>query len=62
MFKVKLAQMCGENAKLCLGKRHADTKTLVMPGLHPGIHQSSQEHFLEREKDCRVKTGNDEVS
>jgi hypothetical protein len=33
--------------------------SLVMPGLDPGIHQSSQE-FLKR-MDCRVKPGNDEL-
>jgi hypothetical protein len=34
--------------------------TLVMPGLDPGIHQSSQDHFSKK-MDCRVKPGNDGV-
>jgi len=33
--------------------------TLVIPGLDPGIHPSSQEISLEM--DCRVKPGNDEL-
>jgi hypothetical protein len=32
-----------------------------MPGLDPGIHQSSEEHFSKK-MDCRVKPGNDEAS
>jgi hypothetical protein len=32
--------------------------SLVMPGLDPGIHQSSEEFF--EGMDCRVKPGNDE--
>jgi hypothetical protein len=32
-----------------------------MPGLDPGIHQSSQGRFS-KQMDCRVKPGNDEVS
>jgi hypothetical protein len=51
----------GEIAKLCRGKRHADTKILVMPGLDPGIHQPSPERFS-KQMDCRVKPGNDEVN
>jgi hypothetical protein len=35
---------------------HANT--LVMPGLDPGIHPSSQE-VLSKKMDCRVKPGND---
>jgi hypothetical protein len=35
---------------------HANT--LVMPGLDPGIHPSSQE-VLPKKMDCRVKPGND---
>jgi hypothetical protein len=31
-----------------------------MPGLDPGIHQSSQGHFSKK-MDCRVKPGNDGV-
>jgi hypothetical protein len=31
---------------------------LVMPGLDPGIHPSSQE-VLSKKVDCRVKSGND---
>jgi hypothetical protein len=34
-----------------------DTITLVMPGLDPGIHQSSLKRM-----DCRVKPGNDGVT
>jgi hypothetical protein len=33
---------------------------LVMPGLDPGIHQSSLEHFPEG-MDCRVEPGNDDL-
>jgi hypothetical protein len=36
-----------------------NTKALVMPGLDPGIHPSSQEAFFSKEMDCRVKPGND---
>jgi hypothetical protein len=36
-------------------------KALVMPGLGPGIHRSSQEHSSKK-MDCRVKPGNDEMS
>jgi hypothetical protein len=45
----------GEIAKVCR------LKALVMPGLDPGIHRSSQEHFSKK-MDCRVKPGNDEMS
>jgi hypothetical protein len=38
-----------------------EMSTLVMPGLDPGIHQSSQDHFLKK-MDCRVEPGNDGVS
>jgi hypothetical protein len=38
--------------------KDGDTNTLVMPGLDPGIHPSSQE-VLSEEMDCRVKPGND---
>jgi hypothetical protein len=38
--------------------KDGDTNTLVMPGLDPGIHPSSQE-ALSEEMDCRVKPGND---
>ena len=34
---------------------------LVMPGLDPGIHQSSRKAFFKM-MDCRVKPGNDEFS
>jgi hypothetical protein len=54
----------GETAKLWLEttlieinvRVHANT--LVMPGLDPGIHPSSQE-VLSKEMDWRVKPGND---
>jgi hypothetical protein len=32
--------------------------SLVMPGLDPGIHQSSQDAYS-KGMDCRVKAGND---
>jgi hypothetical protein len=32
-----------------------------MPGLDPGIHQSSWMRFS-KQMDCRVKPGNDELS
>jgi hypothetical protein len=35
--------------------------TLVMPGLDPGIHPSSQE-VLSKKVDCRIKPGNDVLS
>jgi hypothetical protein len=38
-----------------------EMSTLVMPGLDPGIHQSSQDHFS-KQMDCRVEPGNDGVS
>jgi hypothetical protein len=38
-----------------------EMSTLVMPGLDPGIHQSSQDHFSKK-MDCRVEPGNDGVS
>jgi hypothetical protein len=34
--------------------------SVVMRGLDPRIHHSSQ-HILQRRMDCRVKPGNDEV-
>ena len=34
--------------------------TLVMPGLDPGIHPSSQDHFS-KQMDARVEPGNDGV-
>jgi len=37
-----------------------EMSTLVMPGLDPGIHQSSQDHFSKK-MDCRVEPGNDGV-
>jgi hypothetical protein len=59
---------CGEIAKLylhggcCLKSRLVCTQnTLVMPGLDPGIHPSSQEVFSKK-MDCRVKPGNDDSS
>jgi hypothetical protein len=36
-------------------------KKLVMPGLDPGIHPSSQE-AVSKKMDCRVKPGNDDLS
>ena len=38
-----------------------EMSTLVMPGLDPGIHQSSQDHFSKK-MDCRVEPGNDGVN
>jgi hypothetical protein len=38
----------------------AQANTLVMPGLDPGIHPSSQKFFW-KTMDCRVKPGNDGV-
>jgi hypothetical protein len=38
--------------------KDGDTNTLVMAGLDPGIHPSSQK-VLSEEMDCRVKPGND---
>src|SRR5829696_5408394 len=38
---------CRENAKVRLDEM-APKIQLVMPGLDPGIHHSSQEHFLRR--------------
>jgi hypothetical protein len=45
-------------ANVCLGGEGAAT-TIVMPGLDPGIHPSSQEAFSKM--DCRVKPGNDDA-
>src|SRR6476646_717239 len=39
----------------------AEMSTLVMPGLDPGIHQSSRDHFSKK-MDCRVEPGNDGMS
>jgi hypothetical protein len=56
--------MRGEIAKLRLEttlieiKVRVHANTLVMPGLDPGIHPSSQE-VLSKEMDWRVKPGND---
>jgi hypothetical protein len=46
-----------ENERLCL----PILAQPVMPGLDPGIHQSSQE-FPSKGMDCRVKPGNDDPS
>jgi hypothetical protein len=63
-----LARTRGEIAKLWLLTSlmfeievgvHANT--LVMPGLDPGIHPSSQE-VLSKRMDCRVKPGNDALT
>jgi hypothetical protein len=31
------------------GERDIDTRTIVMPGLDPGIHQPSHKHFSEED-------------
>jgi hypothetical protein len=35
-------------------------RSLVLPGLDPGIHPSSQK-VLSKKMDCRVKPGNDDL-
>jgi hypothetical protein len=47
---------CGEIAKPC--PANEDTTTLVMPGLDPGIHHSSQEHVWKR-MGARIRSGHD---
>jgi hypothetical protein len=60
--------MCGEIAKPWLQMQRlfeivvgVHANTLVMPGLDPGIHPSSQE-VLSKRMDCRVKPGNDALT
>jgi hypothetical protein len=62
--RIKLALTGGEIAKLRPRRMPlfeieigVHTSTLVMPGLDPGIHPSSQE-VLSKKMDCRVKPGN----
>jgi hypothetical protein len=54
MLIAKLAHVPARS-RSCIAKRD------VMPGLDPGIHQSSQGRVSEQ-MDRRVKPGNDEVS
>jgi hypothetical protein len=49
----------GENAQPYHGNEMSSKHTLVMPGLDPGIHHSSQKSF--EEDGFRVKPGNDEL-
>jgi hypothetical protein len=54
----------GEIAKLCLRTTslfEIVANALVMPGLDPGIHQSSQEH-VSKKMDHRVKPGDDDLT
>src|SRR5216683_5767148 len=47
-------------ARMCVWERGGAATTIVMPGLDPGIHPSSQEAFSKK-MDCRVKPGNDDT-
>src|ERR1700736_4062755 len=54
----EIVKMCPQTTWLFEIEVGVHANTLVMPGLDPGIHPSSQE-VLSKRMDCRVKPGND---
>jgi hypothetical protein len=45
MFLANLGHIRPRDREAVFGERDIDTRTAVMPGLDPGIHQSSHKHF-----------------
>jgi hypothetical protein len=58
IFLANLGRIRPRDREAAFGERDIDARIAVMPGLDPGIHQTSHKHFSKR-MDCRVKPGND---